>query len=445
LGYAVPGTLVAFDDTDSPDGMCTTYLAVLAAKSLGGYDLIGLPRLVRLNPNIPWKTRGNAAICLSVGRGAGPAEKCGEIDGRAVMYYRRGSPADPREVLDIVASLIESKAEFDCENTNPGVVATNGRPSPSLYWRAVRDVVPLQDVERELRGCGAVWRKFKNGRGVIGAASAISWRPRDRTWEVIAYRSEGRFGTPRSVDPESVIEMDKATKATFNNYDYENGHVAISPGSPCPILFGIRGDSAEELLAARTMIRGEEQASWMLFLTNQGTEEHLVDRSIASLSSGDSARVRVRVVSPPATIHGGHVIVRVSDGDEIDAAFYEPSGGFREIARSLLPGDGLVLSGSVRGEPRALNVEKVKVEHLVDDIRKVRNPVCKKCGKSMGSMGSGQGFRCKKCGAKAASTDAVIETVRRKIAPGWYEPPVSSRRHLHKPLRRMSRVTINKI
>ena len=92
-----------------------------------------------------------------------------------------------------------------------------------------------------------------------------------------------------------------------------------------------------------------------------------------------------------------------------------------------------------------MNVEKVKVEHLVDDIRKVRNPVCKKCGKSMGSMGSGQGFRCKKCGAKAASADAVIETVRRKVAPGWDEPPVSSRRHLHKPLRRMSRVTINKI
>ena len=445
MGYAVPGTLVAFDDTDSPDGMCTTYLAILAVRALKEYDLIGLPRLVRLNPNIPWKTRGNAAVCLSIGRGRGQAETCGEMGGKAIVCYQQGSPVDQREVLDVISSLVEDMAEFECENTNPGVVATNTRPSPSLYWRAIREVVPLREAEKELRRCGAVWRRFKNGRGVIGAASAVSWRPRDRTWEVIAYRSEKRLGTSRSIDPQSVIEMDKATKMTFNNYDYENGHVAISPGSPCPILFGIRGDSAEELLAARTMIRGEKPAAWMLFLTNQGTEEHLVDMKISQLSSGDSARITSKVVSPPVTIHGGHVIVRVSDGDEVDAAFYEPSRGFRAVARALLPGDKVVLCGSVREEPRTLNVEKVKIESLVDDVRKVRNPACGKCGKSMGSMGSGQGFRCKKCGAKAPSSAAVLETVDRVIAPGWYEPPVSSRRHLHKPIRRMSRVNINKL
>jgi len=306
-------------------------------------------------------------------------------------------------------------------------------------------VVRLEDTERVLSRLGAVIRKFKNGRGVIGAAASMAWRPRDRTWEVIAYRSPSRFGTPRDIDPESVIRMDKRTRRTFNNYDYESNHVAIAPGSPCPILFGIRGDSPEELLRARKMIRGEDQDRWLLFLTNQGTENHIVQRSIGSLSKWESARVRVRVAGPPRTIPGGHVIVRVSDGHEIDAAFYEPSKGFREVARELLPGDRLTLMGSVRDVPRSLNVEKMRIERLVEDKRKVANPVCRECGKSMGSMGAGLSFRCKICGAKAPRSTAKYKTVERSIKPGWYEPPVASRRHLHKPLRRMSRVDIDKI
>jgi len=51
---------VAFDDTDSLESMCTTFLATEMIKALGVYDLIGLPRLVRLNPAVPWKTRGNS-------------------------------------------------------------------------------------------------------------------------------------------------------------------------------------------------------------------------------------------------------------------------------------------------------------------------------------------------------------------------------------------------
>jgi tRNA(Ile2)-agmatinylcytidine synthase len=235
--------------------------------------------------------------------------------------------------------------------------------------------------------------------------------------------------------------MDKSTQMTFNNYDYENGHIAIAPGSPCPILFGIRGDSAEELLKARRMIKGEQSDKWLLFLTNQATEDHIVRRRVSDLRPCESARIHVRVATAPVTIPGGHVIVRVSDGDEIDAAFYEPSKGFREVARELIPGDDVVLFGSVRKEPRSLNVEKMIVNRLVQDVRKVHNPVCKRCNKSMGSMGSGQGYRCKRCGEKAGESAAKFQKSDRKIRKGWFEPPVASRRHLHKPLRRMSRVT----
>ena len=445
MAASVPGTLLAFDDTDAPQGMCTTYLAALIIEELSDYDLLDLPRLVRLNPNIPWKTRGNAAICLTIGHGSGRGKVCGELSGRKVLRYERGRPADPEELLDRAASVLKRVARFECDQTNPGIVASNARPPPSLYWRAVREIVPIADVEDLLRRSGAVWRKFKKGRGIIGAASAMSWRPRDRTWEVIAYRSPDRFGTPREIDPRSVIEMDRATKMTFNNYDYDNDHIAICPGSPCPILFGIRGDSADELLRARVMIRGEAQDKWLLFLTNQGTEDHIVPRRISELRPMMSARVHAKVAAHPRTIPGGHVIVPIDDGATIDAAFYEPSRGFREVARQLLPGDEIVLYGSVRREPRSLNAEKLRIVALVEDRQKVRNPVCPSCGKSMGSLGRGKGFRCKICGARASVDSAEWRTLKRRIAPGWYEPPVASRRHLHKPIRRMSKIDIDKL
>jgi tRNA(Ile2)-agmatinylcytidine synthase len=444
-GHTVPCTLLAFDDTDSPDGMCTTYLATLVLEELRDFDLIGLPRLVRLNPNIPWKTRGNAAICLPMGRGIGRSKVCGSINGSSIRYFPRGHQADPADLLSRASRVLESVARFECEKTNPGIVGSNSRPPPSLYWKAVRGLVSLKEVETMLMASGAVWRKYKSGRGIIGASAAMSWRPRDRTWEVIAYRAPPRWGTPREIDPRSVIRMDKRTKMTFNNYDYENCHVAIAPGSPCPILFGIRGDSSAELLNARTMIRGEVQDRWLMFLTNQATEDHIMKRSVASLRKWESARVRVRIAAPAKTIPGGHVIVRVSDGDEIDAAFYEPSKQFRSVARALLPGDEVTLLGSVRDIPRSLNVEKMAVRNLVEDTRKVRNPVCAKCRKSMGSLGSGQGFRCKNCGSKSPRSAATYLKLKRDIKPGWYEPPVASRRHLHKPIRRMSKVNIDKL
>jgi tRNA(Ile2)-agmatinylcytidine synthase len=193
------------------------------------------------------------------------------------------------------------------------------------------------------------------------------------------------------------------------------------------------------------MIKGEEPDRWLLFLTNQGTEDHLVDRRISGLRPWESARVAARVCSEPVTIQGGHVIVRVTDGHEIDAAFYEPSRGFRDVGRALLPGDEVLLCGSVRDEPRSLNVEKMMVRKLVRDVRKVSNPICRKCRKSMGSMGRNQGYRCKKCGAKAPATKALTKELPRAIKVGWYEPPVASRRHLHKPLRRMSRGNIDNL
>ena len=56
---------VGFDDTDSPKGMCTTFLAYKIVSSLyRTAEFLDFPRLIRFNPNIPWKTRGNGAVSL---------------------------------------------------------------------------------------------------------------------------------------------------------------------------------------------------------------------------------------------------------------------------------------------------------------------------------------------------------------------------------------------
>ncbi len=62
--------LLGLDDTDSPDGMCTTYLGALIARELKnrGFTVTN-HRLVRLNPNVIWKTRGNAGISLEISGG----------------------------------------------------------------------------------------------------------------------------------------------------------------------------------------------------------------------------------------------------------------------------------------------------------------------------------------------------------------------------------------
>ncbi len=59
---------VGFDDTDSPKGMCTTYLAYKIVNYLKKekVEFLDFPKLIRFNPNIPWKTRGNGAVGLKI-------------------------------------------------------------------------------------------------------------------------------------------------------------------------------------------------------------------------------------------------------------------------------------------------------------------------------------------------------------------------------------------
>jgi len=432
----VAATHLAFDDTDSLDGMCTTYLAVLMIREISDYDLIGLPRLVRLNPNVPWKTRGNAAICMDFGVGVGRKIQIGDIDEAPVFSYMDGQPAAPDRIFKAAERIIRANAHFECKSTNPGLLVSVRRPDASFYWDTVREIIEIKAVKKEISRINGISKGFKNGRGLIGSAAAMAWRPADRTYELLAYRKPELVGTKRQIDAASVIKMDTTYPSTFHNIDRISGHIAITPGSPCPILFGIRGDNPIDLLRAKDIVRSESPSSWLVFLTNQGTDEHLTRRKIKAVKKREGVILNGEVSREPNTIEGGHVFFEMRDPTgTITCAVYEPSGDMRVAARTLRLGDKIVAYGSVREHPFEINVEKMNVIRLNQNPDKVENPVCEKCGKHMKSIGRNAGYRCRKCGTRVPPSAArTAPRLTPKI--GWYEPPIASRRHLYKPVKR---------
>src|SRR5436309_682270 len=120
---------IGVDDTDSLRGMCTTFLAAELVRDLTrDFDLVGYPRLVRLNPNIPWKTRGNAAVCLRIGSGRGEPMTVGELGGRPIQTFPRGRCDEPpARVLDRVSRLVERWSRMGEASSGPWRQPRGGR------------------------------------------------------------------------------------------------------------------------------------------------------------------------------------------------------------------------------------------------------------------------------------------------------------------------------
>jgi tRNA(Ile2)-agmatinylcytidine synthase len=398
---------IGIDDTDSPQGMCTTYLgAILARRLIREHMQVREARLVRLNPNVTWKTRGNAAVAL-------------DVDG------------DPACAFAIACATVEEFADFSCENTNPGVVVAENLPDPAFYEKAVKDFCEIDEAVCILDAIGARYRGYKNQRGLIGATAAVASVLSDYTSEILVYRKPERFASPRKVDRTSLFTAEKATfPHTWDTVDTENEIVVCVPHTPDPVLFGIRGESPSWVMLARSMIESEEPGLEQIWVTNQGTDAHLIPGKIGELCEGLSYYVRGRVAAAPMTGIGGHVSFTVADGDSaIHCMAYEPTKGFRHIVRSLVPGDEVIAVGSYK--KGSINLEKMQLVTMAKDIT-TRPPFCVLCEKRMTSDGKGKGYKCKKCGARVTEPD-LIETPR-TISPGWYEVPPTARRHLAKPL-----------
>jgi len=418
---------IGLDDTDSPEGGCTTYVAaVLVERLMGlGAEFKGYPTLLRLNPNTPWKTRGNASVCLRL-----------DID-------------EPRyqDVRNVVKELVEKYGEFSCDNTNPGVVFLKGEVPDDV--KEYSDTVVRSLVEKKLamdliEKHGMDYLEYKNGRGLIGALAAVGGTLEgDLTYELLTYRTPENWGTPRKMDDASIVAMDEAlSDSTFNNLD-EKGKPLITPRGQDPVLFGVRGETPEAVHNAMQMIKSLEPVErWMICRSNQGTDLHFDSPvKISELEPYNPAVVNGKVASIPVTIEGGHVFFSLKDETgAVDCAAFEPTGSFRAVVRKLIPGDEMtVYSGvSIHEKELTLNIEKLVLHDTASLVSYVK-PRCPECGGSTGSMGKDQGLRCKKCGYRGV--DLVEEPVEqeRGIIPGIYLPDKDAHRHLTKPYERYGR------
>ena len=126
------GMFVAVDDTDSMKGNCTTFLATeIIREFMDDLDLIGNPRLVRLNPAVPWKARGNGSLVMRFGKGTGPKRFIGRIGDRDVFCYDRCTSFEPDPVMmrDRIIPHIEDHHEDD---SDPGLLISKEKPSQSF-------------------------------------------------------------------------------------------------------------------------------------------------------------------------------------------------------------------------------------------------------------------------------------------------------------------------
>ncbi len=411
--------IIGLDDTDSKEGMCTTYLSAVLIEKLKPYGKIReYPLLVRLNPNIKYKTRGNAAIAIDIEPG--------------------NHDVGIEKIKHLVIETVEKMAVFSDENTNTGIVFIGKNPEgmkidlAELSMRAVQDVLEISDALELLTHYGIDHKGFKNGRGLIGALAAagfaLSGLP-DITYELIAYREKKRWSTLREIDEDSVWAA-ASVPGTWDTVDPENKRIVFAPHTPDPILFGIRGESEHAVQHSFSLIKSESVERYVVYRTNQNTDMHLMHAKIRDVIDDCSYILEGKVKSFPKIIEGGHVFFELTDGAALECAAFEPTKGFRDIVRQLRPGDEVTVYGSVK--ERTLNLEKLRIRSL--SLHEPRNPLC--CGKRMKSRGRGQGYRCEKCGA--IKKEQKMETVNREITSGFYEVPPSARRHLSKPLVRVS-------
>lgn len=433
---------IAFDDTDSVAGGCTTHTALGLLRRCPSLDLIGPPRLVRLNPNIPHKTRGNGAVALRLGHGTGAPRPIGHTpQGRIDAYSTGTEPSeDERDRLYATAQrLIQETARLDDPKTHPGLVMTDRLLEPGLYWSAVRRYVGLSEAVGTLSDASVRYSGWKTGRGVLGAAAALAWPAERGTFEWIGYRAADKWGTPRDLDPALGRRLDADHPSTFDNYDARHGHLRIAPASPCPVLAGIRGTDPGELLRAGERIGPERAESALLFATNQATDDHLQPMTGDAVRPFTSPTLTLHVVHGPVTWAGGHVFVRAADeSGPVDLAAFEPTKDFRAALRSLRPGDRVRAHGGVHGDPTLVSLEKFELLEAIPR-RRARAPDCPQCGRRMKSRGRDDGYRCRGCRTRAEAPHWEPDVAG---SQGAFEVPTLVRRHLARPLRLKNLATL---
>lgn len=153
--------LIGIDDHDSYKFGCTTHFSVILTSYLyknHNTILLDLPYLVRLNPNIPWKTRGNASIKLIVEFNGTKKELADIIFSYSVKYVKNVSlalehgrrPGIAIIEYDKYKSLFEKLYDF--------------------YIKGILDIIPI-DYAKKFAEKNDI--EIRGDRGIIGSIAAL--------------------------------------------------------------------------------------------------------------------------------------------------------------------------------------------------------------------------------------------------------------------------------
>nr|AIF01068.1 tRNA(ile2) 2-agmatinylcytidine synthetase [uncultured marine group II/III euryarchaeote KM3_141_C05] len=426
---------IGLDDTDSPEGGCTTWDMHLLLTHLeeNGFRLVGAPRLVRLWPHAPRRTRGNAALSAEIV----PIE-LGVEEGRTGEQRVQNQEGlnQEKKLVTILEQWFNQRFQHLHQITHPDDGTT---PSPTLvwsreklpvdwYWSAVREWVEpalLLAALDELEGT-QVWSVGRTD-GVVGASSAIAWpADRDWTWEATAWRMAENIGSERKVPSESVAEMAELFSGTILNRDPNAGRSLIAPRTPCPVLYGIRAEDEQSANSAHEWLQSQKSVEKCVakrtHKSNQATGDHLLS---------DNSGV---TISPVTDRKGGHASVEVYDGNsQLVLVAFSEGGEVNELLRTCQPGDRLSWRGTVAPDC-SIHLENLRLDDAVPRIE--NRPKCE-CGSRFRRKGRGQPLTCAVCSNESHSfwLGSIIHG-----EGTWVEPPISQRRHLAMPLNREPKV-----
>tara|TARA_B100000029_G_C17528018_1_gene942332 strand:- start:46 stop:1398 length:1353 start_codon:yes stop_codon:yes gene_type:complete len=414
---------IGIDDTDSPKGMCTTFLAYKIINRLKKENVVFLdfPNLVRFNPNIPWKTRGNGAVGFKI------------------------STSNPTKIKNLVKKLVKQYSDVK-NGANPGLVFYQNENIPEDFSKLSSDamwkLIHRNYAKKILSKYKIDYYYLGNGQGLVGATSVIGYNFQDQTFELLSYRKSSQFGKKRFLDKSKVkIMQEKTYPDTFNSFDSKNNKVLLMPHGPDPVFFGVRGENSSALISASKMIQPKEKLQgYLIFKSNQGTGDHLKNEiDVNDFSPYTSGTLKGIVNSKPIVSKGGHVFFSIiTNNKEINCAVYKPT-KITYVAKELIIGDTIKVGGGIRKAtknlPRILNLEFIQIIKLEKKSMLI-NPFCYKCNKHMKSKGKKQSFQCIHC--KNSATQKIRQFIPRTIKKQLYIPDTSAHRHLTKPLQRMT-------
>lgn len=422
---------IGLDDTDTSFGYCTTYVATLLIEEVikSGFEILDFPYLIRLNPYIPYKTRGNASVSFEI-------------------------RADHNLIEKIISKFEEISKELKDERQdkpNPVLAICEGEVDRSLkdfYYKSLVKEIKTEEAIELAEKLNIKYYALRSKRGLIGALAAIGADLKEYTYELLSYRNPSEKSKLRNLSYEKVKAMDEIFKDyTFQNLDEEKRRILITPHGKDPVIVGIRGKDPDKLVEAYRYLNIDAER-WIIFKTNQGTDVHLtLAKHIKSFDKYSVIYEKCKIIEEPRITKGGHVIIEVSIGNKkAKLLVYRESGEMNRIARLLKEGDEIIIGGGIKDVEKdflVINSERIEILSLKATYIKKRPP-CPKCGVRMKSNGIGKGLKCENCNVKIPfEFDLAIELDRPLKEGQVFIPPPRARRHLTKPTERES-LGINK-